>query len=85
MPTFDMLRLRRPRPGVPVAPLTPLTPVTPLTGLAGTDGDRPPLADLTLLLAPLLNGKPTEEISTEHVFWIMRIGSRFQYNNKGLV
>lgn len=62
MPTFDTLRLRRPRPGAPFAPVAPVAPVAPAPVLLGADGDRPPLdVDLTLLLLPLLNCKPTEE------------------------
>lgn len=65
MPTFETLRLRRPRPGAPMVPLTnaPLAPV--VTFLLGTDGDRPPRdVDLTLLLPPLFNGKPTRNSAT---------------------
>lgn len=77
MPTFETLRLRRPRPGAPVAPLTiaPVAPVAPAPVLLGTEGDRPPRdVDLTLLLPPLLNGKPTRNVSTK-LFWLARIGS----------
>lgn len=80
MPTFETLRLRRPRPGVPVAPLTiapvdPVAPVAPTPVLLGTEGDRPPRdVDLTLLLPPLLNGKPTRNVTTI-LFWLASIGS----------
>lgn len=70
MPTFVTLRLRLPRPGVmaPFAPLpscaptTSFSPMTPFIALLGAEGDRPPRDDLTLLLPPLLNGKPTEQM-----------------------
>lgn len=67
MPTFETLRLRRaggvvtftrPAPFASTAPFTNPVPV-----LVGAEGDRPPRdVDLTLLLLPLLNGKPTEEM-----------------------
>lgn len=70
MPTFVTLRLLRPRPGVmapfaptscaPIASFSPMVPFVIV--LLGTEGDRPPREDLILLLLPLLNGKPTEEM-----------------------
>lgn len=77
MPTLDTLRLRRPRPGIPFAPVAPVAPVVPVAPvLLGADGERPPLdVDLTLLLLPLLNCKPTGESFCFYYFWLERMGS----------
>lgn len=68
MPTFETLRLRRFWSGVvPFVPISPFTKIAPFTApaLLGAKGDLPPRDDdLTLLLLPLLNGKPTEEMIT---------------------
>lgn len=85
MPTLETLRLLLPRPGpvpfvnapVRVAPggaiapaLVALAPV-----LGGADGDRPPrdavglLVSLFVLVAALFNGRPTDENSSNEVFF----------------